>query len=75
MNKDAGFRKVRGHGHSEDHIALYAIANGFDGWRDSNYGYYMLVNRGVLSVSSTIKKAKNQTSGRSNISWGISPTA
>lgn len=39
----------------DDNLALYALANGYDGWKASN-GYHMIVNRGALTVSKTNKK-------------------
>ncbi|MBR0075488.1 MAG: hypothetical protein IJP96_07020 [Synergistaceae bacterium] len=45
---------------SNDWMSLTALANGFDGWRVTPYGtksdYVMIINRRVLTASSTSKK-------------------
>ena len=56
MGNDQTFnRKVSVRTH--DRRSLYALANGIDGWEDTNLGYLMLLNRGVMTASSTNKKA------------------
>lgn len=34
----------------DDNLALYALANGYDGWKAIN-GYHMIINRGALTIS------------------------
>lgn len=53
-----------------DKKALYALSHGIDGWKGSGYGrsYRMIVNRGVLSVSSQDKNVSGWSSD-----WHSSP--
>lgn len=53
--------------------SLYAIAHGLDAWYSKQAGYYMIVNRGVLTISSSNKKALNEN-GYAN-SWASSQDA
>lgn len=43
-----------------DNLALWAIANGYDGWKASN-GYHMIVNRKALVISSRDKDVSFNT--------------
>ena len=53
-----------------DSYALYAISHGIDGWYDKKKGYYMIVNRGAITASSTSKKTINENFfGFSYESW------
>lgn len=54
-----------------DDRALYALSHGIDGWKGSGYGktYRMIVNRGILTMSSQDKDVSNAYRGR----WHTSP--
>jgi hypothetical protein len=47
---------------SDDNMALYALSQGYAGWKHAPTGYHMIVDRGVLTVST-----KNKP-----VTWGTS---
>ncbi|MBR0075487.1 MAG: hypothetical protein IJP96_07015 [Synergistaceae bacterium] len=51
-----------------DSYALYAIAHGIDGWRDSTINEVIMINRRALTFSSTNKRAVYKSGGM-NTSW------
>lgn len=60
MNKDPNWHRLPGV-RGTDAKALYALSHGIDGWKGTGYGrtYRMIVNRGVLTMSSQDKDVSN----------------
>ena len=57
---------------SDDHVSLWAISHGLDGWYSGNYT--MMVNRGALTASSKSKSIYSANGGHAS-SWGTARDA
>lgn len=64
-------------GNSRDAKAMFALSKGIDGWHDS-FGYDMIINRGILTMSSTNKHISVSGRGKSSSSiarnWSAAKT-
>ena len=74
MRADKSFMKKSKSLTKEDKIALYALSQGMDGWKDAKSGYTMMLNRGAMTVSST-NKWSNHPGGYPFDDWASAPNA
>lgn len=67
LQNDSAYTKTKAARVSHDSIALYALANGVDGWYSGSYT--MMVNRGAITMSSANKSISGSKTNKKQVDY------